>query len=177
MTDDTDDEEPDDDRAGGSIPLGSVFGTLSELLGQLEELDLDAGERRSGSARRGDATFDYNVSVGSINPAGESRRSRRRPDWDIKGESEDHEYRVQINDAENEVVVVADLPSVSAEDLEVSTTDDALEIRVDGAVVESVPLDWDGATVTGVTFENQVLKVRVEPSADAEGADEGGPEP
>lgn len=172
MTDDTNGEGSDDDEeTEGSIPLGSVFGTLSELLGQLEEMDLDAGEQRSGSVRRGDATFEYNVNVGSINPAGESRRNRRRPNWDIKGESEDREYRVRINDAENELVVVADLPSVSAEDLDVGTTDDALEIRVDGEVVESVPLDWDGATVTDVTFENQVLEVHVEPSGDTEGGE------
>jgi HSP20 family molecular chaperone IbpA len=168
MTDDTNGEGPDDDRIDGSIPLGSVFGTLSELLGRLEEMELDAGEQRSGSVRRGDATFEYNVNVGSIDPAGESRRTRRRPNWDIRGESEDREYRVRIDDAENELVVVADLPSVSAADLDVATTDDALEIRVDGEVVESVPLDWDGATVADVTFENQVLEVHVEPSGGTE---------
>lgn len=165
MTDDTNgDESDDDENAGGSIPLGNVFETLSELLDQLEDMDLDTGEQQSGTVQRGDATFDYNVNIGSINPAGESRRNRRRRNWDIKGESEDHEYRVRINEAEGELIVIADLPAVSADDINVRTTDDdALEIRVDGEVLESVPLDWDGATVTDVAFKNQVLEVHVEP--------------
>ncbi len=179
MTDHTDRDEPDDKNGNGSgdvdasIPLGSVFETLSELLDQLENVDVDAGERRSGSVQRGNATFDYNVNIGSINPAGESRRNRRRRDWEITGESEDHEYRVRVNEEEGELLVIADLPAVSADDIEVTTTDDdgALEIRVDGDVLESVPLDWDGASVTDVRFSNQVLEVHVEPP---DGADERG---
>jgi hypothetical protein len=177
MTHTNDDDESGDENAGGSIPLGNVFETLSELLEQLEDVDLDAGERRSGSVTRGDATFDYNVNVGSINPAGESRRNRRRRSWDIKGESTDHEYRVRINEAEGELIVIADLPAVSADDIAVRTTDDddALEIRVDGEVLEAVPLDWDGASVTDVAFTNQVLEVHVEPpdGTDTDGDDDG----
>jgi HSP20 family molecular chaperone IbpA len=155
------DKEDDDEDIGGSIPLGNVFETLSELLDALEDVDTD--EQRSGRVTRGDATFDYNINIGSINPSGESRRNRRQRDWDIRGESEDHEYRVRVNEASGELVVIADLPAVSPDDVEVGTTDSALEIRVDGTVVESVPLDWDGAAVTDVTFKNQVLEVRVTP--------------
>jgi HSP20 family molecular chaperone IbpA len=162
MSDNTD-RDDDEETRDGSIPLGNVFETLSELLDTLEDVDLDADDQRSGRVTRGDATFDYNVNIGSINPAGESRRNRRQRDWDIKGESDDHEYRVRVNEASGELVVIADLPAVSPDDVEVGTTDDALEIRVDGAVVESVPLDWDGAAVTDVTFKNQVLEVRVAP--------------
>lgn len=175
MTDNAGGEEPDDKdedvNADASIPLGNVFQTLSELLDQLENMDIDAGEQRSGSVQRGDATFDYNVNIGSINPAGESRRNRRRRRWDITGESEDREYRVRVNEEEGKLVVIADLPAVSADDIEVTTTDDdgALEIRVDGDVLESVPLDWDGATVTDVQFRNQVLEVHVEPPDEADG--------
>lgn len=169
MTDQPDDgDDRNDDAeggAGGSIPLGNVFETLSELLNQLEDVDLDAGESRSDSIQRGNATFDYNVNIGSINPAGESRRNRRPNNWDIKGESAEREYRVRVNDAEGELIVIADLPAVSADDVAVRTTDDdgALEIRVDGEVLESVPLEWEGATVTDVAFQNQVLEVHVEP--------------
>lgn len=160
-SDDADDEGSDEN---GSIPLGDVFESLSGLLDRLEELDLDEGERHSDTIRRGNATFDYNVNIGSINPAGESRRRRSRT-WDIRGESADREYRVQVDEEEGEMVVVADLPAVSPDEVEVATNDKsgALEIRVDGETVESVPLDWDGAAVTDVTFQNQILEVRVEP--------------
>jgi HSP20 family molecular chaperone IbpA len=155
-------ENPDDENRDSSIPLGNVFETLSELLDALEDVDTD--EQTSGRVTRGDATFDYNVNIGTIDPSGDSRRNRRR-DWDIRGESDDHEYRVRVNEASGELVVIADLPAVSPDEVEVGTTNDALEIRVDGTVVESVPLDWDGAAVTDVTFTNQVLEVRVTPDA------------
>ena len=164
MTDNTNGD--DEESPGGSIPLGNVFETLSELLDALEDVDTD--EQSSGRVTRGDATFDYNINIGTINPSGESRRNRRQRDWDIHGESEDHEYRVRVNEAAGELVVIADLPAVSPDDVEVGITDDALEIRANGTVVESVPLDWDGAAVTDVTFTNQVLEVRVTPG----GADE-----
>lgn len=176
----TDSNEPDDgddrdyeDDMSGSIPLGTLFGTLSELLDQLENLDLDAGESRSGNVRRGDATFDYNVNIGSINPAGESRRNRRQRDWHIEGKSDDHEYHVRIDEEDGEIVVFADLPAVSADDVDVATNDEtgSLEIRVDGEVVESIPFDWVGATVTDVTFQNQILEVHVRPSDDDTDAD------
>jgi HSP20 family molecular chaperone IbpA len=158
-------ENPDDENRDSSIPLGNVFETLSELLDALEDVDTDG--QTSGRVTRGDATFDYNVNIGTLDPSGDSRRNRRR-DWDIRGESDDHEYRVRVNEASGELVVIADLPAVSPDEVEVGTTDDALEIRVDGPVVESVPLDWDGAAVTDVTFTNQVLEVRVT----SDGADE-----
>lgn len=162
------DDSDDDGDTSGSIPLGNVFESLSRLLDRLEELDeldLDAGERRSGNVQRGNATFDYNVRIGSINPAGESRRNRRRRNWDLRGTSDDHEYRVQVNEEDGELVVIADLPAVSADDIDVETNEgtDALEIRVNDEVVESIPLDWDGATVTDVTFRNQILEVHVSP--------------
>ncbi len=166
MPDDTDrDDSDEDEEFPGSIPLGNVFETLSTLLEQLDDADLDTGERRSDTVRRGDATFDYDINIGTIAPDGEGRSDRRSPDWDIRGESEDHEYRVRVNDADGELVVVADLPAVSADEVSVETTDDdeALEIRVDGAVLRSVPLDWGGASVTEVAFTNQVLEVHVEP--------------
>ncbi len=172
MPDNTD--RDDDEDVPGSIPLGNVFETLSTLLEQLDDADLDAGERRSDTVRRGDATFDYDINIGTIASGDEGRTDRRSRDWDIKGESEDHEYRVRVNDAEGELVVVADLPAVSADEVSVETTDndDALEIRVDGAVLRSVPLDWGGATVTEVAFTNQVLEVHVEPQG-GEDSNEG----
>jgi HSP20 family molecular chaperone IbpA len=162
-------ENPDDDErdTGESIPLGSVFETLSELLDALEAADTDG--QTSGRITRGNATFDYNVTIGTIDPSSGSHRDRRQRDWNIHGESDDHEYRVRVDETSGELVVVADLPTVSPDDVDVDTTDDALEIRVDGTAVESVPLDWDGATVTDVTFRNQVLQVRLTPP---DGADE-----
>ncbi|ERH09226.1 MAG: GvpH [halophilic archaeon J07HX64] len=170
MTDDTNDDD-DEQNTGGSIPLGNVFETLSELLDALEDVDTD--EQTSGRVTRGNATFDYNINIGRINPSGESRRNRRQRDWDIRGESDDHEYRVRVNEASGELVVIADLPAVSPDEVEVGTTEDALKIRVDGTVVESVPLDWDGAAVTDVTFKNQVLEVRVTPDGTDEDDTDG----
>ncbi len=180
MTDDEhndDSDDSDNDDAHGSVPLGNVFETLTNLLNRLDEMDLDEGESRSGTVRRGDATFDYNVNIGSINPAGESRRNRRSPgqNWDIKGKSEDREYRVRVNEEEGKLVVIADLPAVSDDELDVGTNDDtgALEIRVDGETVETIPLDWNGAKVTDVTFTNQILEVHVEPPSDTDENDDG----
>jgi HSP20 family molecular chaperone IbpA len=159
-------DDESDDAPDGSIPLGDVFETLSELLDRLDDVDLEAGERRSGSRERDGVSFDYSVNIGSINPAGESRRNRRQRDWNIRGESDDHEYRVRVEEQKGRLVVVADLPAVSADEIDIGTTDggDTLEIRVDGDIVESVPLDSPGASVTDVTFTNQVLEVEVEPS-------------
>jgi GvpH. len=173
MTDTTDRDDAENRDTSGSIPLGSVFQTLSELLDQLEEMDTDAGERRSGSVQRGEATFDYEVDIRSLDSA---RRGRleETDGWEIRGQSETHEYRVRVDDEAGELVVVADLPTVSADDIEVGTTDEGLDILVDGELLESVPLDWDGAAVTDVTFTNQVLEVRVEPPDGTEtGRDRG----
>lgn len=176
MTNDENDDRTDDDEtdASGWIPLGNVLESVSRLLDELEELDLDTSGRRSGSVQRGDATFDYNINIGSINPAGESRRNRRRRRWDIRGESAEREYHVQVNEEEGELVVVADLPAVSDDDIDVQMNREAgtLEIRVDEELVESIPIDWEGATVADVTFQNKILEVHVEPPYDEDGSDE-----
>lgn len=155
----------DDQRdTSGSTPLGAVLGTLSRLLEQLDDADLDSNERRSGTLDRGDLTLEYTVTIGSIDPAGESRPTRQCRDRETAAESNGHGCRVRVNDEESEIVVVADLPSASADDIEVGTPDDdTLQIRVDGDVLESVPVDWDDTTVSEVTFTNQVLEVHATP--------------
>lgn len=164
MTGDTDDDRDDLD----DLPFGSIFAALSELL---DAVDDPGVERRTGSVTRGRARLDYDIDIGTLDPGAGSRRDRRGRD--TSPDTDDHEYRVRVDESTGEAVVVADLPAVSAADVDVETSGDTLEIRVDGRVVASVSLALDGATVEQVTFRNQLLEVRVAPSDDSDGDDAG----
>jgi HSP20 family molecular chaperone IbpA len=87
------------------------------------------------------------------------------------GESENHEYRVRMNNDDGEIVIVADLPAVSAEDVAVHTNDESrtVEITVKGETVESIPMEWNEASITKMNFENQILEVHVQPKSDNRG--------
>lgn len=158
------------DDAGDDRPPGP-FDRLRELIEALQDLDDDELD----DAVRFD--YDYDVRVGLGGDDADRRASRWNPNRG-RDRSQDREedrtrtvdvddvvdapgrtYHVDVEEGDEEVVIKADLPGVDREELSVDVEDDAVLVRVDGEVVEEVPVRWDDGTVTDVSFRNAVLVV------------------
>jgi HSP20 family molecular chaperone IbpA len=178
MTDDRSDPDEDDDSDGVPPFLGGLLGDLDELVDLLAELDQEGSKRDRGRVDRGDATIDYEFSVDvgigpdDGNDDGERRRTIDADDLvggdEAAGEADettdgDEPYRVRVDERDEELVITADLPSVSEDEVDVELDADTQElcIRADGEALERVTLDRDDAAITAVSFTNHVLEIRV----------------
>lgn len=162
-SDDDDDEESGDDRGGFGIDIGIGVRTIADILRELDDRD-----RVSGSGRRGDVEYGYSAGTGvGPRPSDESDRDRERPSRPRKKRSwpaeSDDDHLVETRREGDELVVTADLPGVSAEDLVIGLDDDAdeLVLGADGRAIERVPLPWEEVGVADASYNNHVLVVRI----------------
>lgn len=147
--DDREDEGERDDRTGG-FSLGIGLGPVSDLLGDVVRLEYDPRPARADPDRREAAD------PGVPDAARPPRSTEDAP-------ATPEEFHVDAYRAGDELVVVADLPGVDAEDLSVGVDvgRNCLVVGVDGDVVERVTLPWESVVASEATFNNGVLEVRV----------------
>lgn len=158
---DDDDEESGEDNGRFGIDIGIGVRTIADILRELD----DRGSV-SGSGRRGDVEYGYSAGTG-LGPRPSDGRERDRPSRPRKKRSwpaeSDDDHLVESRREGDELVVTADLPGVSAEDLVLGLDDDAdeLVLGVDGRAIERVPLPWEEVGVADASYNNHVLVVRV----------------
>lgn len=85
-----------------------------------------------------------------------------------------HDYLVDTHRTEDWLVVTAELPGVSEEELAVGidVPSKDLVIAVNGRPIERVALPWSSTEAAKVWFNNEILEVRLEPEDGSE-TDEG----
>ena len=164
-------DDPSRIRAGPRVGLREGFREFLELLRSLDE----AEERRgAGHVRGGRSRIDYDVSIGTGFGIGDLRdrpeRRRGRPRGDRprgrsrrERRSEDTSgYHVTTREEEDEIVVIADLPGVGADELTAGFErhGETLVVAVEDVPVERVSLPWP-AKAEWSSFNNGVLEVHL----------------
>lgn len=158
-----------DDRDEGALDR------LLRLLEMLAEMDENGERRRDGRTDVGNASVDFSVNIGSVDDladaySGRDRRPRADDGRDRRSESDDgsprEEPHVDVRETETGATVVADLPAVDEDDVDVTVDDEAAELRivVDGETLGTVPLAGDELTITEATVTNRILEVHLERS-------------
>ena len=164
MTDDND-RDRDRDRDPDVGLFGAIRGIL-EALGDPERTDVD----RSGRIPNRHFTTEYSVS-GRIGGSESGSISGSQPQSDTGSTRETGDsYLVDIRyDEDDDLLVVADLPDVEADELTVGLDEDRNElvIGVENRPVERVNLPWPVADVES-RFRHGVLRLRFTP-AEGEG--------
>jgi hypothetical protein len=187
-TDSTDPDEPSDDSP--ETPSGQPRGLLEriraivEALGEIEQVE-DGHRRASGRVDRGAAhiDYDYDVSVGLGDRSGSPREqpgaegSARRSSGQGDPSTPAHVQTRAVSD--DELVVVADLPGVTDDELDVTLDADepALELTAGGELIERIGLDGPDVTISDVSLTNRILEIRLTRNGDSggdESNDDGG---
>lgn len=174
--DDHDDHDDHDDTSEGSTerPTG-LLGQLWAVIDAFSEIETNEGghRRESGHIERGNTSIEYNyeVSIG-LGPTTEPDPPRpRSPTESIRDPEDDSPaLHVETRDiGETERVVIADLPETTEEELDVrfDAEQDVFELWIGEECVESVTFGIRDITIADVTFNNQILKVRLERTGDA----------
>lgn len=180
MVPDENDDAPDDQP---SRPSG-LFDQLRMLLETLADIEEEDGHRHeSGRIDRGNARvdYDYDVSIGLGGADGSSHdeglsseRSRSEQRSGQRGTTDDS-IHVETREGTNgdELVVIADLPGVTDDDVDVAldTDEQELTLQVDDDVVERVVLDRPDVEITEMTLRNQVLEIRLARTSDTDGGE------
>jgi HSP20 family molecular chaperone IbpA len=177
------DDTSDDARDNTSTQPTSLLDqlrTLLETLAQIEEGE--AGHRRgSGQIDRGTSRVDYNygvsIGLGQRDQSSDTRSSPHQPQSERRSrrqrateDSVPTETRKGTSD--DELIVIADLPSVADEDdvdVDLDTDEPALILRINENEVKRIPLDQSEMTITDMTINNQVLEIRVSRESDSNG--------
>jgi HSP20 family molecular chaperone IbpA len=149
------------------------------MLAEIERGE-DGHRRESGHIDRGNARidYDYDVSTGLDSGASSSRdrsaSDRRRTERSTDREAERDPIHVETREvATDELVVIADLPEVTDDDLDVTLDADepALELRDGEDTVGRIALDQSDVTITDVTLNNQILEIRLARTSESNGSD------
>lgn len=177
MSDDRDrDRAPDRDReeAVGGL-LGAIRGILEAVSDAEHEGRPDFGGTRRYSKGHFTTEYGFSGSIGGARSRGDSGTdadtgSGSRSGSDASSE-EDESYRIDVRRDEDELLVVADLPAVDAEDLTLGVDEarDELVIGVDDRAVERVELPWTVADVDA-RFHHGILELRSTPDSGGETA-------
>lgn len=133
----------DDDRPEG------IFRAILRLL---EEMDARDGRTRGGRWADGRTSVDYSFSIGSL----DETLGMGSPD-------EPEAHILTTRETDDGILIAADLPRVRPEDVSVDLDRDVrtVTITVDNHVVGRFPLDDGDWTVTDVSFNNEVMEVKV----------------
>jgi HSP20 family molecular chaperone IbpA len=171
------DEGPDDgNRDDASDAVEALVETIRSVLESLSEIDEEEGGRRHGGGRieRGSTTVDYqyDVSVGLDDVLNEGDEGRPEPKRTIELDADAAEpsYVVRVYESDDTIRVVADLPGIDENDVDVSLADGGsrLELSVEGETIESVPLRWGATTMTDLSFTNQILEITLRKNDDTQ---------
>lgn len=155
-------DEPEDDRE--TTLLGAIRHVIDSLVDAEREGRTDA--RGTGRLPKGHFTTQYDFS-GRIGPP----NSTDRDEGSTRQTGDESSYHVDVRQAgDEELLVVADLPAVEADDLTVGLDRERNElvIGVEDRAVDRVELPWPVADVES-SFQHGVLELRFTPE-DEEGA-------
>lgn len=152
MTDDGDGTR-DRDR---EQPSG-LFGVIRHVLGALVDAERSGAREVRGAGRRPGRR--YSIEYGFSGRVGE------RPPGTGSRADVDADYLVDVREADDAVLVVADLPDVERDDLTVGLADgrSVLVIRVDGRPIERIELPWPVDAVEP-RLHHGVLEIRITPA-------------
>lgn len=150
-----DDRAPDRDR-DREQPSG-LFGVIRHVLGSLVDAERSGGRDVRGTGRRSGRR--YSIEYGFSGRVGE------RPPGTASRAGADADYLVDVREADDAVLVVADLPDVERDDLAVGLADgrSVLVIRVDGRPIEQIELPWPVDAVEP-RLHHGVLEIRITPA-------------
>lgn len=154
-----DDDEADKGRPPGHRPERSGFVDLGINVGLQSLTDLLEG-LDPGGASRPDRWRDEL----SVRPSADEEWREPGPDDDRTVPPTD-DYLVDTQRSNDELVVSAELPGVSEDDLTVGVDVESNDfvILVSGHPIERVALPWSSTEAAKVWFNNGVLEVRLEP--------------
>ncbi|EMA04404.1 gas-vesicle operon protein gvpH [Haloferax mediterranei ATCC 33500] len=155
---------------------------LRAILETLAEIEEDGHRQGHGRIDRGNAQIDYDYEV-SFGLGPRSRRGKpsdeprveaprtEGTDSQPEGEKSIHIETRETDDGER--VVIADLPGVADDELDVTLDADesALELRTDEGIVGRVPLDQPDVEITDVRLRNQVLEIRLTRTNESNGSE------
>lgn len=184
MVPDENDDTPDDASDDQSSQPSGLLDQLRSLVEALADIEEEGGHRHeSGRIDRGNARidYDYDVSIGlgradrsshDEEPSSDRFRSDQRSGQ--RGMTEDSIHvETREGTSGDELVVVADLPGVTDDDVDVAldTDEQALTLRVDDDVVERVVLDRPDVAISDMSLRNQVLEIRLARTSDTDGGE------
>ena len=155
-------DEPEDDRE--TTLLGAIRHVIDSLVDAEREGRTDA--RGTGRLPKGHFTTQYDFS-GRIGPPD----STDRDGGSTRQTGDESSYHVDVRQAgDEELLVVADLPAVEADDLTVGLDRERNElvIGVEDRAVDRVELPWPVADVES-SFQHGVLELRFTPEDEGEG--------
>lgn len=151
----------DDDGRGVDVGVG-LFGALRHLLDAIAEAGRDETDRGTGRTPEGHfrTEFGFSGQVGGSRSGADRGGTSHAED---AGES--YHVDARYDDRDDELLVVADLPDVDANDLVVGLDEASndLVIGVRGRVAERVSLPWPVDEVAS-RFNHGVLELRLSPS-------------
>ncbi|MFA9517154.1 gas vesicle protein GvpH [Halopenitus sp. H-Gu1] len=175
MASDHNNTDDTSDKSDSSSDPSGLLGQLQALIEALAEIEEDEGGYRQGSGRidRGSTRIDYSydVSIGlgpddrTASPRDQPVSDRSRTEERTRSQQGDEEsIRIETREISNdERVVIADLPGVTDDELDVTldADDPALELWANEELVERVALDQPDVTITDVALNNQILEIRL----------------
>lgn len=170
MAPDPDDDDRETDDAGLLGAIGRILQSLADA-----ERDGQSGVAGAGRLPSGHFTTEYGyagrIGIGGDDQGGSSTRESSN-DRDVNDASADEDgYRVDVryDEDDDELLVVADLPDVSADELNagIDTTTDELVIQVDDRTVDRLELPWTVEDVES-RFRHGILELRFTPTETAE---------
>lgn len=159
-------DDPERRTDGRTAPSGVV--ELGINVGLSPLTDLLGGILGGGGSPRPERDEWQIVEESDGAEAGESpRRAVSAADASV---ADADEYLVETRQQADELVVTAELPGVSEEDLavgiDVQSSD--LVIATEGRTIERISLPWSSTVAAKVRFNNGILEVRLEPAEDGE---------
>lgn len=161
-SDDSPEEPPDDTPlvSGGLIDqLRSIIDMLAEIESEERGHRRDQGQFHHGAAR---VDYEYDVSIG----LGRPNPFDQPPDHTDLNQVGDIDPgpHIEIRDHDDGMTVLADLPSVDDEDLDVRLDSDspAVVLTEDDTVVERFDLESGVTGISDVSYNNNVLEIRLE---------------
>lgn len=174
MERDSSDDDPDEEEVG-------LLGAIGRIVEALADAEREGRTEVGGAGRHpsGHFTTEYgyagrigldDLDSGSGSGSGRASASGSQPDT---GESPatDDAYRVDVryDESADELLVVADLPDVNADDLDaaVDRASNELLIDVEDRTVERLELPWPVDDVDS-RFRHGILELRFTPSDDPE---------
>jgi HSP20 family molecular chaperone IbpA len=169
-TDDTSDESPD---SPSNHPNG-LLEQLRAIVEALAEIEEEEGGHRqeSGRINRGSTRidYDYEISLGldpvdrTTSPLDQPASDQSHPKQTHSQQGDKESVHIETRKVTNdERVVIADLPGVTDDELDVTLDADepALELRANEEIVGRVALDQPDVTISDVTLNNQILEIRL----------------